>query len=138
MRYGRLTTISDAGPKAFLKQKHKRVVCQCDCGNIKEVYLHHLKAGKCKSCGCLKKETIKKNKEKILNSKILTEENCKELKEIRENYGKLNLNIYQISKESRICYRTVRKILKGDISGRLTKFSNVKKLLEFLNSRNFK
>lgn len=37
--------------------------CKCDCGNIKNIAGSHLRTGHTKSCGCLKKEIIKKRTE---------------------------------------------------------------------------
>lgn len=52
-RFGRLTVI-DASPR---KDGHSSWwVCQCDCGNIKEVSRSCLIRGASKSCGCLKHE----------------------------------------------------------------------------------
>jgi hypothetical protein len=43
-------------------QKKKKVLCKCDCGNIKSILYEHIKSGNIKSCGCLKKELlIKRN-----------------------------------------------------------------------------
>lgn len=48
-RFGSLTCIK------YLHGKSK-YRCQCDCGNLKDVYTGDLKSGKTKSCGCLKKD----------------------------------------------------------------------------------
>ena len=50
--FGRLTVIRRA------KNRHGRIcwLCRCECGNEKEITAHDLKAGKVKSCGCLKYE----------------------------------------------------------------------------------
>ena len=50
MKFNRLTIIE--------KVSSKKYRCKCDCGNETVVYLHHLKSGGTKSCGCLKKEMI--------------------------------------------------------------------------------
>ena len=48
MRFGQLTIQAVfRNPKGALKCR-----CRCDCGNITEVYLHNVKAGRTKSCGC--------------------------------------------------------------------------------------
>lgn len=59
-KFGGLTVLS----KANKKQGHNIVwLCQCDCGNIKEVAGVHLRSGRIKSCGCLRGEEIsEKNK----------------------------------------------------------------------------
>lgn len=52
MRFGRLTVIEQLPQRGI----HKMWRCQCDCGNIKDVYDTNLKRGKTKSCGCLVKD----------------------------------------------------------------------------------
>ena len=32
--------------------------CRCDCGNIKDVWIEHLKSGHTKSCGCYRKQYV--------------------------------------------------------------------------------
>jgi len=49
-RFGKLVAISIA-PK---KERHLKWICQCDCGNIKEIRASHLVNGSNKSCGCQK------------------------------------------------------------------------------------
>lgn len=59
-RFGHLVVISDSCSKA--KNGHKKILCLCDCGNTKEVYIYHLKSGASKSCGCgVIKSTIRRN-----------------------------------------------------------------------------
>jgi len=50
-RFGRLTAISSHG-----KNKQKRWLCVCDCGNQSYVIISQLTTGKTSSCGCLQKE----------------------------------------------------------------------------------
>lgn len=62
-KFGRLTclyrTTNDKRKKAVW-------VCQCECGNFKPVNATDLKKGNTQSCGCLKKECLKKiNQNKI-------------------------------------------------------------------------
>ena len=45
-------------------------LCQCDCGNIKEIRTDALKEGKTQSCGCLHKEILYKNNKKELIGQI--------------------------------------------------------------------
>ena len=58
-RFGRLTVIRQ------LENKNHRTrwLCRCDCGNEKEVASRDLKAGKVKSCGCLRREGSKNKKD---------------------------------------------------------------------------
>lgn len=56
MKFGKLSVIGIG------KQNRKTYwICECECGNIKEVRSDSLKNGSVKSCGCLKKEFDKKN-----------------------------------------------------------------------------
>ncbi len=50
-RYGRLTVIGWLGERKWL--------CECDCGEIREILGANLRAGKQKSCGCLRTERIR-------------------------------------------------------------------------------
>jgi len=59
-RFGQLVVLKtpqkcfDCGQRqSFVLQA---VLVQCDCGEIKEVWVHHLQAGRVRSCGCLRKE----------------------------------------------------------------------------------
>lgn len=57
-RFTRLTVV-----KRVVK---KRVywLCECDCGNFKEVQTSHLRSGATQSCGCLQKERARKSNTK--------------------------------------------------------------------------
>lgn len=58
MRFGALTILSEAAPKAFSSGPVRRVVVQCDCGSpSKEVRLSALTTKDTKSCGCIKATT---------------------------------------------------------------------------------
>lgn len=56
-RYGKLVVIDEAEPTYSTggqrKRKQRRVKCQCDCGNTKEMFLTNLTTGKTESCGCI-------------------------------------------------------------------------------------
>lgn len=56
------------------KNKTYYWLCKCDCGNESVVNGKHLKHGSIKSCGCLRKENFKRNKEKIEKIKKRNEE----------------------------------------------------------------
>ena len=67
-KYGRLTVLQE-GPR---KNKARTWICQCQCGNIKNVRMSDLRSGKILSCGCLGKENRlkavqEKNLQKIDN-----------------------------------------------------------------------
>ena len=66
-RFGKLTVIKRSSkigePIKFL--------CQCDCGNQKEIRGGDLRSGRTLSCGCLRKETNSKNNTKnLINQKF--------------------------------------------------------------------
>ncbi len=48
MRYGKLTVLE----KGERINRNLVWICQCDCGNKKEVYQSNLQNGKTRSCGC--------------------------------------------------------------------------------------
>ena len=50
LKYGKLTIIHETKP---LSNNKTRVTCGCDCGNLHDVDLSLLRAGKLKSCGCI-------------------------------------------------------------------------------------
>ena len=50
-RFGKLTVL-EVSERLDLNGKRAYRICQCDCGNIVEVYRGHLKDGHTKSCGC--------------------------------------------------------------------------------------
>ena len=56
--YGRLTVVSHAGKDH--RNKHLWL-CQCECGNTKNVVGDNLSSGKSNSCGCLKAEFLSKS-----------------------------------------------------------------------------
>lgn len=54
-RYGKLVVIADAGSKlGSCGKKFTKWLCQCDCGNQKEILTSSLLRGGTLSCGCLK------------------------------------------------------------------------------------
>lgn len=57
-RYSSLTAISKS-PKS--RPGRTMWLCRCDCGNMVEVYLGHLRDGHTKSCGCKKMVNIKRH-----------------------------------------------------------------------------
>lgn len=59
-KYGRLTVIKMLDEKGNRGQL--KYLCKCDCGKSHIVTGESLRSGKSKSCGCLKKDFIEKNK----------------------------------------------------------------------------
>lgn len=66
-RYGRLIVIGITGKKA--RHKENIYLCECDCGNMIEVRSGLLSQEKTKSCGCLYKETRKKDMSELNKAK---------------------------------------------------------------------
>lgn len=54
--FGRLHVISHR----IRKNNQTYYLCECECGNQKEIRIDHLKSGAIQSCGCLQKETMRK------------------------------------------------------------------------------
>lgn len=52
--FGRLTVIEDFG--CDIQNSMRKVAAICECGNITECYLNHLRRGTTQSCGCLRRE----------------------------------------------------------------------------------
>lgn len=63
-KFGRLTAIEITN-----KRKNNSVVwkCLCQCGNVCEITAASLRAGRTKSCGCLKREKDKQPKGNVIN-----------------------------------------------------------------------
>ena len=57
-RFGKLVVLKELG--------YRRVLCRCDCGNVKEINKSHLLSGDIISCGCeMKKTAIKSRAPKL-------------------------------------------------------------------------
>lgn len=54
-RYGRLFALCSMGT---YPNGHKKILCLCDCGNVKYVLDSSLTSGKTQSCGCIRKEIM--------------------------------------------------------------------------------
>lgn len=62
-KFGRLQVIKEVEPIVSpCGTKRRKFLCQCDCGNQKEVQFGHLKSGHTQSCGCFHKETFNNKK----------------------------------------------------------------------------
>lgn len=63
-RFGKLVVLEEAPNRG----KRTYWLCQCDCGNIKEIQTDSLRSGRTQSCGCLHKEnTTISNKKRIID-----------------------------------------------------------------------
>lgn len=58
--FGKLHVISHR----IRKNNQTYYLCECECGNQKEIRIDHLKNGETQSCGCLQKEKARQAKEK--------------------------------------------------------------------------
>lgn len=56
-RYGRLLVLR----KGSTTRSGAKWICKCDCGKYTEVYGISLRFGDAKSCGCLRRETARRN-----------------------------------------------------------------------------
>lgn len=66
-RFGRLVVVEEIGVD---KYKNISWLCECDCGNFKEISSPDLRSGKTQSCGCLRNEIVKKRGEEIEGKKV--------------------------------------------------------------------
>jgi hypothetical protein len=57
-KFGKLKVIKYAGRKQSGTQFKTYWLCECDCGNIKEICASELKNGHTISCGCFHKEMV--------------------------------------------------------------------------------
>lgn len=97
-KFGRLTVLKRA------KNRGKDVfwLCQCECGNQKEVNGSKLRGGKTKSCGCLKKDMSFDEKYGF----------------VRKTHGMSNTRIYRIYNKMKLrCYSKTNSAYK-DYGGR--------------------
>ena len=62
-RFGRLTVLRRSERKASAGQAYW--ICQCDCGNVKELIHNSLTHGTALSCGCLLRESVNKRQQEI-------------------------------------------------------------------------
>lgn len=61
-RFGRLTVIEKDSERD--KEGHAKWLCRCDCGNVVSVTKGSLKIGHTRSCGCLRRDVLKKRFQK--------------------------------------------------------------------------
>lgn len=60
-RFGRLVVLEYVGRRGNGREQRPFFLCRCDCGNQKEINGHSLSMGVSRSCGCLHKETSRRN-----------------------------------------------------------------------------
>lgn len=58
-KFNRLTILKEVESVKYKKGIMRKVLCECDCGNKKEIDLNSIKRGKSTSCGCFNKENSK-------------------------------------------------------------------------------
>jgi hypothetical protein len=61
-RFGRLVVLKKVSDE-IVKDRGHVYLCECDCGNEKEIYRNNLRSGNIQSCGCLHKELFNSHKE---------------------------------------------------------------------------
>lgn len=72
--FGRLIVLKEVEPHITPNgKKYRKVLVKCKCGNKKEVIYQHLKRGLTKSCGCLQKEIVKKQKSNLIHGMSKTD-----------------------------------------------------------------
>ena len=52
LRYGNLVVLGFSETKNNSNTHHKFLLCQCDCGKVKNIDMSHIRTGRTKSCGC--------------------------------------------------------------------------------------
>lgn len=62
-KFNRLTVL-----KPIKKHDRTYLVCECECGNVKDIKMSHLKSGRIKSCGCLRTEELESRKGMVSKS----------------------------------------------------------------------
>jgi hypothetical protein len=99
-KFGKLTAIK---PTSMKDGTHMYWLCQCECGNIKEVASGHLKKGAIQSCGCITTSIGEANIKKILEEnniqykEQISFKDLKNIKPLRYDFG-----IYQDEKLIRL------------------------------------
>jgi len=99
-KFGKLTAIK---PTSMKDGSHMYWLCQCECGNIKEVASGHLKKGDVQSCGCITTSIGEANIKKILEENNIQYKeqisfpDLKNIKPLRYDFG-----IYQDNKLIRL------------------------------------
>lgn len=85
-KFGRLTAIK----KAPSRNKKTYWLCECECGNQKEVQTSHLMSGSIQSCGCLSQELKDRNKDssgkKVIDFRVRVKQALVEANEHRCAY----------------------------------------------------
>jgi len=66
-RFGRLVVLEDTGKRYFGSVVW---LCKCDCGGFKEVLVGLLLSGETRSCGCLRRESSRKNKKDLTGQRF--------------------------------------------------------------------
>lgn len=104
-RYTKLVVVKEVG---MTKARERRILCKCDCGNLKIADFKNLRKGRIKSCGCLKKgpakSAIPKDRlHKIWGNVIQRCENPKNDKFNR--YGGRGIKIYPEWRFSYLAFR---------------------------------
>lgn len=111
-KFSNLEVIATAGKN---KQGKRLFVCKCDCGTIVTLLIYDLVSGHTKSCGCLRKSTLKKTKVKLTKHHI----------NIGDRFSKLTVVNLEFSPGKRIvncicdCGTTTNVLVSNLISGKV-------------------
>lgn len=117
-KFNRLTVL-----RPVKKYDRTYLLCQCECGNTKEVKMSHVRSGNIKSCGCLNIEKLKSRKGNV--SKLLKPDNYSAKYRLFKKYEKeankrnysfeLDLEgfIHLTSQNCHYCGQEPNKTIKG-------------------------
>jgi hypothetical protein len=140
-KYGKLKIIKEVNRKKYGKYSCRIAVCQCDCGNTKEVLIYSLIKGNTKSCGCLLKEWNKKSRKEFC-CRVCGEKNSSKFNKKRKDLCRVHLNEnnkkykynkkkYRWFKYNKTKYRKEKKTIKE-----MCEIIANKKILMFKNGTN--
>ena len=106
-KFGLLTPIKRINSKGISIYE-----CKCDCGNVVKVEARHLLSGSVVSCGCKKKEDVKKLSEKYFAKAR------KKIEELSVEGTQLNSLKQKVSKNSTTGVKGVSHIQTGSLKGK--------------------
>jgi hypothetical protein len=104
-RYGRLTVLR----RAHLMHSHSKSVwrCICDCGAVTEVRSDLLRRGKTRSCGCLFRESARKNAAKATRARTVYDDLA-----IGQAYSATRNNARRRGIRFRLSYQEYKRIIR--------------------------
>jgi hypothetical protein len=105
-RYGRLTVLRRAN--SIYLQAKPVWRCVCDCGNITEVRSDLLRRGKTSSCGCLFRESARRNAAKAAKARTIYDDLA-----IGQAYSATRKNARRRGIEFRLAYEVYKTIIQN-------------------------